>query len=228
MDLEKIRSARSLYYQCFGELFIFSFSGDRLKNLKQYLQLLKEYSFDDGLDSYFDDLLSVLDSNGLDAFYKEFDDIFISIKDSLANTFSYIEEGFENSKALVNVREIMAKSKIRRNEKKFKESEDNIGFCFLLMSEFLKDKEDELAKELFSKVINIGIDSFLEDLYVHKKAKIYKNIAYIAMAFIEFERFCMQINKPEKINNKKVQNDLSRSEFLRRETNKKRRESEKS
>ena len=43
----------------------------------------------------------------------------------------------------------MEKSKINSNEKKFKESEVNIGFCFLLMKEFLKDKEDELAKSIY-------------------------------------------------------------------------------
>ncbi|EPT1968264.1 TorD/DmsD family molecular chaperone, partial [Campylobacter coli] len=34
MDLEKLRLARSLYYQCLGELFVFSFSENRLCNLK--------------------------------------------------------------------------------------------------------------------------------------------------------------------------------------------------
>ncbi|EOI1730246.1 hypothetical protein ACMGZV_001946, partial [Campylobacter coli] len=49
-----------------------------------------------------------------------------------------------------------------------------------------------------------------------------------ASAFMEFERLCFEVEKPAKINSKKVQNDLSRSEFLRREVNKQRRTREKS
>lgn len=143
-------------------------------------------------------------------------------------TFSYIEEGFENSKALLNVRQILAKSTIRRNEKIFKEAEDSVGFCFVLMSEFLKNKEDELAKALFEKVINQSIDEFLMLIFSNSKAKLYKEIANIVAQFIEFERYCFELEKPTIKPSKKVQNDLSRSEFLRREANKQRRSREKS
>lgn len=66
-------------------------------------------------------------------------------------TFSYIEEGFENSKALLNVRQILAKSTIRRNEKIFKEAEDSVGFCFVLMSEFLKIRKMNLLRHCLKK-----------------------------------------------------------------------------
>ncbi|EPZ3061616.1 molecular chaperone TorD family protein, partial [Campylobacter coli] len=106
----------------------------------------------------------------LQVFYKEYDELFLALKNTIPMTFSYIEEGFENSKALLNVRQILAKSTIRRNEKIFKEAEDSVGFCFILMSEFLKNKEDELAKALFEKVINQGIDEFLMLIFSNSKA----------------------------------------------------------
>ncbi|ECZ1584890.1 molecular chaperone TorD family protein [Campylobacter coli] len=229
MDLEKLRLARSLYYQCLGELFVFSFSEERLSKLQEYLKTMQECLFDENLKSNFDILLKHLDDeNSIQAFFKEYDLLFLSLKNSIPTTFSYIEEGFENSKALLNVRQILAKSTIRRNEKIFKEAEDSVGFCFVLMSEFLKNKEDELAKALFEKVINQSIDEFLMLIFSNSKAKLYKEIANIAAQFIEFERYCFELEKPTIKPSKKVQNDLSRSEFLRREANKQRRSREKS
>ncbi|MDN2795654.1 hypothetical protein PAJ15_09420, partial [Campylobacter jejuni] len=45
--------------------------------------------------------------------------------------------------------------------------------------------------------------------------------------FMEFESLCFEVEKPAKINSKKVQNDLSRSEFIRREAKNQRRTREK-
>ncbi len=125
MDLEKLRLARSLYYQCLGELFVFSFSEERLSKLQEYLKTMQECLFDENLKSNFDILLKHLDDeNSIQAFFKEYDLLFLSLKNSIPTTFSYIEEGFENSNPLLCVRQILVKSKIRRNEKFFKESED--------------------------------------------------------------------------------------------------------
>lgn len=226
MDLDKLRLARSLYYQCFGELFVFSFSKQRLASLNDCLKIMKENLFDESLIDSFDILLENSKTK-LNLFFNEYDNLFLSFKNSIPTTFSYLEEGFENSRALICVREILMKSKIRRNENFFKDSEDNIGFCFFLMSEFLK-QEELLAKELFEKVINQSIDEFIILILEHQEAKLYKEIAYILGAFIEFERSCFELSKNTKTISKKVQNDLSRSEFLRREANKKRRVGEKS
>lgn len=196
MDLEKLRLARSLYYQCLGELFVFSFSEERLSKLQEYLKTMQECLFDENLKSNFDILLKHLDDeNSIQAFFKEYDLLFLSLKNSIPTTFSYIEEGFENSNPLLCVRQILVKSKIRRNEKFFKESEDSVGFCLLLMSEFLRQNEDDLAKELFEKVINKSIDEFLGDVFMNKNANLYKEIASIAMAFMEFERLCFEVEK---------------------------------
>ncbi|KHF15243.1 hypothetical protein PO80_12320, partial [Vibrio parahaemolyticus] len=59
-----------------------------------------------------------------------------------------------------------------------------------------------LAKELFEKVINKSIDEFLGDVFMNKNANLYKEIASIAMAFMEFERLCFEVEKPAKINSK--------------------------
>lgn len=229
MDLEQLRPARSLYYQCFGELFSFSFSSKRLNQLKIYLELMSQYTFDENLRENFGLLLKTLkEPNDEQKFINEYERLFLSLKDCIPTTFSYLEEGFENSKALLEVRKILAKTKIRRNEIFFKEAEDSIGFVFLMMSEFLRQKEEILAEELFAKCINKSIDMFLKLILENPNSKLYKELALIMQSFIEFERACFMLEKPQKIATKKVQNDLSRSEFLRRETNKKRRKLEKS
>ncbi|TKX31470.1 TorD/DmsD family molecular chaperone [Campylobacter estrildidarum] len=227
MNLEQLRLARSLYYQFFGDLFVFSFSDQKLISLHSCLEAMKENLLDESLEDSFKILLQNSQKD-LQLFFKEYEELFLSLKGAIPVTFSYLEEGFENSKALLCVREILSKSILRRNETKFKESEDNIGFCFLLMSEFLKQKEDNLAKELFQKLIHQNIDEFITLILEHKKAYLYKEIAKILVTFIEFERSCFDLGKVLKTTSKKVQNDLSRSEILRRETNKKRRMSAKS
>ncbi|TEY03928.1 molecular chaperone [Campylobacter sp. US33a] len=229
MDISKLKIARSLYYKCLGELFTFSLSGQRLTHLNEYLSAMKQGLFDESLASCFDFLLENLEkTQSPKDFYEEYDKLFLTLKNAIPITFSYIEEGFENSKALLNVKQILAKSSLRRNEKNFKESEDSVGFCFLLMSEFIKEENNDLAKELFAKLINKNIDEFLKLIFENQNANLYKQVALIAMAFMEFERFCFELEKPMTISSKKVQNDLSRSEFLRRESNKQRRAREKS
>ncbi len=229
MQLKEIISARCLYYQCLGEFFTFSFSSQSLEKLKAYLTLMKECLFDEDLTQSFNTLFEYLSEDlSTRSLKEEYEVLFLSLKNSIPTTFSYIEEGFENSRALLCVRQILFESGVRRNETLFKESEDSVGFCFLLMSEFLRMNKLELAKELFENVINKGIDEFLTLVLTHKASKLYKEISSIAVKFIEFERFCFGVDKPLQMNTKKVQNDLARSELLRRQTNKQRREREKS
>lgn len=230
MDKEGINLARSLYYQCLGDLLSFSFTHTQSNapKLRECLVLMRENAFDENLRKDFDTLLAVLDKNTISAFGAEFDELFTTLRGALGDTFSYLEEGFENSNALIVVRGILAKTTLRKNERKFKENEDNIGFCFSLMSELLRQSDDALAKELFESVINGGIDDFCHNLFIHEKARIYKSVANVISYFMEFERLCMNLEKPQSLSAKKVRDNLSRSEILRRETNQKRRQLEKS
>jgi len=83
----------------------------------------------------------------------EFDDIFHTPPSPLRNSLSFYDEGYEVGHACANVRKILAKTNIRRDESKFKENEDNVGFVFTLMNEFI-GKFDECEEELFKNIIN--------------------------------------------------------------------------
>ena len=115
------------------------------------------------------------------------------------------------------MRKILAKTNIRRDESKFKENEDNVGFVFTLMNEFI-GKFDECEEELFKNIINPNIDEFIENLYEHKNSEIYKDVAVLLNEFIAFERVALNSPKPVKTDHKKS-DGLSRSESIRREKN---------
>ncbi|WP_103636206.1 molecular chaperone TorD family protein, partial [Campylobacter concisus] len=135
----------------------------------------------------------------------------------LRNSLSFYDEGYEVGHACANVRKILAKTNIRRDESKFKENEDNVGFVFTLMNEFI-GKFDECEEELFKTIINPNIDEFIEKLYEHQNSEIYKDVAILLNEFIAFERVALNSPKPVKIDHKKS-DGLSRSENIRREKN---------
>lgn len=47
--------------------------------------------------------------NSIQAFFKEYDLLFLSLKNSIPTTFSYIEEGLKNSNPLLCVRQFSQK-----------------------------------------------------------------------------------------------------------------------
>ena len=123
------------------------------------------------------------------------------------------------------MRKILARTDIRRDEAKFKENEDNVGFVFTLMSEFIAREGElelygELEEQLFKEIINPNIDEFINDLFNHESSEIYKDVAVLLQGFIEFERVVLSAPRP--INhgeNKKTLDGVSRSEAIRRQKN---------
>lgn len=130
---------------------------------------------------------------------------------------------------MLKIRQILAKTTIRKNEADFKENEDNIGFVFALMSDFIakilenNESYKERENELFVQIINPFIDEFLDRLQSHESANLYKNISVIVRNFMEFERVYFGVKKPLYQREKNLKTTgISRSEAIRREGNKKR------
>ena len=123
------------------------------------------------------------------------------------------------------MRKILARTDLRRDEAKFKESEDNVGFVLALMSEFIARESEqelygELEEQLFKEVINPNIDEFIESLFNHESSKIYKDVAVLLQGFIEFERVVLSAPRPiNQGENKKTLDGVSRSEAIRRQKN---------
>ena len=123
------------------------------------------------------------------------------------------------------MRKILARTDIRRDEAKFKENEDNVGFVFALMSEFIARESElelygELEEQLFKEIINQNIDEFINDLFNHESSEIYKDVAVLLQGFIEFERVVLSAPRPiNQGKNKKTLDGVSRSEAIRRQKN---------
>ena len=155
----------------------------------------------------------------------EFDEIFHALPSPLRNSLSYYDEGYEVGHACAKVRKILARTDIRRDEAKFKENEDNVGFVFALMSEFIARESElelygELEEQLFKEIINPNIDEFIENLFNHESSEIYKDVAVLLQGFIEFERVVLSAPRPiNQGENKKTLDGVSRSEAIRRQKN---------
>ncbi|MDD3344574.1 MAG: molecular chaperone TorD family protein, partial [Sulfurospirillaceae bacterium] len=118
------------------------------------------------------------------------------------NTASYYDEGVESGKKQLEVKNFLAKTKIRRDEHNFKENEDSVGFIFTFMHELVElimegQKEyDTLQHCLFKEILNNFIDEFVVHVYEHKQSRMYQSVAIVLNAFMAFERMYFEVAKP--------------------------------
>jgi TorA maturation chaperone TorD len=126
--------------------------------------------------------------------------------------------------------QFVAKTKLRRDEKRYFEYEDSVGFIFSIMSELsnlvaLGEKQYENTVHcIFEQILNPFVDEFAKSIYEHKKANIYKELMVVLHSFIEFERLYLEVTKPLKKEKAKKQvtdnwGDITPEERERRERN---------
>ncbi|MDL0088536.1 TorD/DmsD family molecular chaperone [Campylobacter gastrosuis] len=221
-----VLNARKIYYSLLAKFLVFSVRDDRFFGVLETLNIIKDYAIDDESHEAINDLIKNFSQNQLS---DEYDEVFHAPPKPLHNTFSFYDEGYSAGSALVKIRQILAKTSIRKNEIDFKENEDNIGFVFALMSDFISkilagdESYKERENELFVQIINPFIDEFLDRLYAHEGANLYKNVCVITRNFMEFERVYFGVSKPLYQREKNLKTTgISRSEAIRREGNKKR------
>lgn len=225
IDKKSVENARLLYYSIFSRLFCFSYDEDRFNGVLQGLKLIANASLDSRSEEALKELISNIDDK-YENISKEYDDIFHAPPSPVRSTISYYDEGYETGVACVEIKKLLAKTNIRKDKTKYVEFEDNFGFIFTLMSKFIelyiggKEEYEQYAHELFEKYINIFIDDFLNAVYIHEKSNLYKDIVNLMVSFFEFERAYYGVNSQEHTKTIKVEGGLLRSEALRRENNK--------
>lgn len=222
IDKTALNAGRVAYYSLLSRLFVFSYSADRFDGVKEALDKFATNPLSPQSSKALSELLDLL-KDGYEPLISEFDDIFNAPPKPVRSTVSYYDEGYEIGQACAKIRAILARTTIRKDESKFKENEDNFGFIFALMAEFLEDQSEEseaLAKEIFEEFINPYIEIFLNAVYIHEASNLYKLIVVVAMDFVEFERAVFGVAKHEIQINKQVDGGISRSEFIRRQANK--------
>ncbi|WP_149719097.1 molecular chaperone [Campylobacter concisus] len=218
-------AGRGLYYSLFSRFFVFSQDADRFKGVNAMLGLAAAHALNEELAAAIMRIQAKFNEKNSQNLADEFDEIFHALPSPLRNSLSYYDEGYEVGHACAKVRKILARTDIRRDEAKFKENEDNVGFVFALMSEFIARESElelygELEEQLFKEIINPNIDEFIENLFNNESSEIYKDVAVLLQGFIEFERVVLSAPRPiNQGENKKTLDGVSRSEAIRRQKN---------
>ena len=203
MNKESVNPARSLYYGFFSKMLVFSESEDRFDGLKEALDVMISNPMDENSAEALKEIKEFLHLGGVDALVNEYDDIFHNPESKVVrNTASFYDEQVESGKKRLEVKNFLAKTKIRRDEKNFKESEDSVGFLVTFMHELAEliingEKSYETLQHcLFAEIINEFIGEYIEALYENEKSNAYKSVAVVLNAFIEFERLYFDVTKP--------------------------------
>ena len=218
-------AGRGLYYSLFSRFFVFSQDADRFSGVNAMLGLASAYALNEESAAAIMRIQAKFDEKNPQNLADEFDEIFHAPPSPLRNSLSYYDEGYEVGHACAKVRKILARTDLRRDETKFKENEDNVGFVFALMSEFIARESElelygELEEQLFKEIINPNIDEFIEGLFNHESSEIYKDVAVLLQGFVEFERVVLSAPRPiNQGENKKTLDGVSRSEAIRRQKN---------
>ena len=218
-------AGRGLYYSLFSRFFVFSQDADRFSGVNAMLGLASAHALNEESAAAIMRIQAKFDEKNPQNLADEFDEIFHALPSPLRNSLSYYDEGYEVGHACAKVRKILARTDLRRDEAKFKENEDNVGFVFALMSEFIARESElelygELEEQLFKEIINPNIDEFINDLFDHESSEVYKDVAVLLQGFIEFERVVLSAPRPiNQGENKKTLDGVSRSEAIRRQKN---------
>jgi TorA maturation chaperone TorD len=226
--------ARSLYYGLLSKLLVYSQETDRFESVDDALAIISANPIDTYSAQAANRLLQTIDSKGYKPLEDEFELIFHALQGKAVRTSaSYYLEGIEAGNKLVEVREFIAKTRIRRNEKRYKDNEDSLPFLLSFMHDLVElsikgeKNYDNIQHCLFSEIINPFVNLFIEDLFNHPKSDAYKDVAIILNAFIDFERLYFEVPKPADIVRAKTKSEIEQEEEMaRRAANKAKRDAE--
>ncbi|AXH14704.1 hypothetical protein CP985_14640 [Malaciobacter mytili LMG 24559] len=230
MKEQEVNKARAVYYKIFSNFFVYTPDINKYFQLLNLIELVKNNSLDEYSAQAFENILKKLQKDSNIVLLKEYDDIFHNPQTTqIRTTASYYDEKVESGKKRVQMLDFLAKTKIRRDEKRFSEYEDSIGFILTVLSElaFLVSEGEEQYKTLqhcmFSDILNEFVDELSKAIYEHEKADIYKDVIVALLSFMEFERLYFGISraKPKEVIKEEVCEEvISKEELERRARNK--------
>lgn len=200
MRNKEIDRARLFIYNLLSLLFVENHAKNELPKIKEALELLAVNSFDDDVCDAAQSILLNLESSSDAELYIEYQELFLVPFDKFISlTASYYYEQREGGIMLLKVRDMLAKTKIRKDEATFTAPEDHFGFLFtfasyLIEQEMQGELDASLQKELFETVINPFCDEIAYKM-MSSDTKIYSNIGAILGNFCNFERVYLDIAK---------------------------------
>lgn len=214
---EALNGARILYYDFFAGLFLYDLLINRKDLLLEQIKILKTQPLNDGdLDS-FNTLESEIQTNGIKNIVFEYTRFFMLPFDINADVSTYTnkkknrnwyDEEYDNEtqnttqitlylsyyldgtiagSGLIKAKEKVRKSKVRLNEKEFKENEEHIGFLFIFSKYLLQNKDNLLQNEVFKDCIMPMKDKIIENIVNKYPDSTYSSIAKLMDSFLSFE-----------------------------------------
>ncbi len=196
----EIDKARLFLYNILSLLFVEEYVKNNTEQLISDLEILSNNSFDEDVAVAAKEIVLYLKENGSDKLYLDYQELFIvPFGEFISLSASWYHEQREGGLMQLKVRDILAKTKIRKDEKAFSAPEDHYGFIFTL-STYLIDQQikneikEDLQKELFKTVINLYCDELFYKL-IGSSSKIYSHVGLILGNVCNFERVYLDISK---------------------------------
>ncbi len=197
---ELINKSRSIYYGLFSSLFAFTYDKDRFSGVRETVELLREYPLTDEAEEALKRIYEVVKDN-YDELSEQYDRVFFDSSSPIRTTASYYDEGYESGRKRVEMINYILKTDIRRDEEKYTDTEDDIGFIcafmyYLITNVNSSNEYEKLQKEVFKNILNPFADEFANSLIEYEKSGVFKDIAILLKEFIEFERVFFDVPKP--------------------------------
>ena len=188
---ENVNKARAIFYDFFAGLFLRDLLVERKTLLKTQLESLSVSPLDEESEKSLKRLSDEVNAHETVVLLDEFDDLFVLVMagEVVLPYVSHYKEGRLNGDILVDIRQTIKELPVRANSEQFRETEDHLGFLFLLMRYCIEEKKyTSTQQEIFNTYILPYVKRFIEDINANVKADFYKDVAKVLKSFMEFER----------------------------------------
>ena len=197
----EIDKARLFLYNLLSLLFVEEYTKNSVEKIVENLEILSNNAFDEDVSKASKEILEYLKNNGTDKLYVDYQDLFIvPFGEYISLNASWYHEQREGGYMQLKVRDILAKTKIRKDEI-FSAPEDHYGFIFTLSAYLIEQQineeiKEDLQKELFKDVINLYCDELFYKL-IGCSNPIYSQVGVILANICNFERAYLEVAKPK-------------------------------
>ena len=195
----EIDKARAVIYNLLSLLFVEDFAKNKTSDIVNLLEILASNPFNEVVETASKNILEHIKTKGEASIYEEYQELFlIPFGEFVSLSISLYHEQREGGIMQLKVKDILAKTTIRRDEKGFTAQEDHFGFVFTLSSYLISQRVDnkldeDLQKELFIEVLQPYLSKLFFRLMA-TKSEIYSQVALILESFYNFEIGYLDLN----------------------------------
>jgi TorA maturation chaperone TorD len=198
MQNREINQARLFVYNLLSLLFVEEYAKTKQDDIIKNLEILSQNAFSQSVEEASKEILEIISKKGKEEIFRQYQDLFlIPFGEFIPLSISWYHEQREGGIMQLKVKDILGKTKIRRDENSFTAQEDHFGFTFTLSAYLLEKQINEeikenLQKELFVEVLNGYLDKLSYKL-MGTKSDIYFNVGIILENFYNFEKGYLEV-----------------------------------